>query len=90
MEKRSLNERLLPTLIAGSAGLVIQEFFRVGGIKGVIFFVLVFAIVNFAVESFLYSGEVISKKRKVIGILIFILLTAVYSYLKVEHQYLFF
>jgi hypothetical protein len=90
MESRSLNERLLPKLIAASAALTVREFFKVGGIKGFALFLLIFVAVGFAAESFLYSEEVISKKRKLIGVLIFIFLTAIYSYLKVEHRYLFF
>jgi len=88
MENKSLNERLLPKLIAASAGLTVQEFLEVGGIKGFVLFLIVFVVVGFAAESFLYSKETISKKRKVVGILAFILLTAIYSYLRVEHQYL--
>jgi len=88
VEDKSLNETLLPKLIAGSAGLTIQEFFEVGGIKGFILFLIIFVVVSFAAENFLYSKGAISKKRKIVGILTFILLTAIYSYLKVEHQYL--
>jgi len=90
MENKSLNERLLPKLIAGSAGLAVQEFFEIGGVKGFVLFLIVFVVVSFVAEIFLYSEETISRRRKMVGVLVFILLTVIYSYLKVEHQYLFF
>jgi len=87
MENRSLNERLLPKLIGGSAGLTVQEFFEVGGIKGFILFLIIFVIVSFVAEVSLYTKETISRRRKIAGIMVFILLTIIYSYLKVEHHY---
>jgi len=70
--------------------LAVQEFFEVGGLKGFVLFLLVFVVVGFAAETVLYIDEEIPKKRKLIGLVIFVFLTAVYVYLKSKHRYLFF
>ena len=85
----SLNEKLLPTLIAGSASLVVGEMVGVSGIASgivrLVIFFMTFAVVSFVAEYFLYKGG-FTRKKKIVGMLIFILLTAIFTYLKVEHQ----
>ena len=90
MKKKSLNERLLPSFIAASAALTIREFFRIGGLKGLAIFIIAFVGVRFVVDSFLLPEEATSGKRKIIGVLIFILLLVTYVYLKSKHRYVFF
>jgi len=86
VENKNLNKGLLPKLIAASAGLTVQEFFKLGGLKGFVLFLLVFVVVGLVAEVVLYVDEEIPKKRKLIGVVIFVFLTAVYVYLKSKHR----
>ena len=89
MEEKNRGGKLLPILIAGATGLVVQELSGIKGALSLAVFIVAFVATTFISETFLYGKDGPNKKKTWIGVLVFVLLVAFYSYLKVKRQYIF-